>query len=50
VGASLLKTFADYLGDHWTPEVKQAWIDAYDAITALMLEGANYSQETVRLT
>ncbi len=50
VGASLLKTFAAYLGDDWTPDVQQAWIDAYDAITTLMLEGANYSPETVQLS
>ncbi len=40
VGEELLKTLAAYLGDDWTPEVKQAWIDAYTAIQALMLEGA----------
>lgn len=41
VGQSLLKTFEHYLQSDWTPEVKQAWIDAYGAITSLMLEGAN---------
>lgn len=40
VGAALLKTFESYLGAEWTPEVKQAWVDAYGAITDLMLEGA----------
>jgi hemoglobin-like flavoprotein len=40
VGTSLLKTFETYLGDAWTPEVKQAWVDAYGAITGLMLTGA----------
>jgi nitric oxide dioxygenase len=49
VGMTLLKTFESYLGEQWIPEVKQAWIDAYDAITNLMLEGANYSAEDVRL-
>ena len=43
VGGALLKTFEQYLGDGWTPEVKQAWIDAYQAITNLMLEGADAS-------
>jgi hemoglobin-like flavoprotein len=38
------------LNDDWTPEVKQAWIDAYDAITTLMLEGANYSPKAIRLS
>ena len=49
VGNSLLKTFEQYLGTDWTPETKQAWIDAYGVITEVMLEGANYSQEEVQL-
>jgi nitric oxide dioxygenase len=40
VGASLLKTFAAYLGSDWTPEVEQAWTDAYQEIASIMLEGA----------
>jgi hemoglobin-like flavoprotein len=40
VGATLLKTFESYLGTDWTPEVKQAWTDAYEAIASIMLEGA----------
>ncbi|MEM7770458.1 MAG: globin family protein [Cyanobacteria bacterium P01_A01_bin.37] len=50
VGNSLLKTFDQYLKEDWTPEVKQAWVDAYGAITALMLEGADYSEEQVDLS
>lgn len=50
VGNSLLKTFGQYLGDDWTPEVKQAWVDAYGAITELMLEGADYTAEQVNLS
>jgi hemoglobin-like flavoprotein len=49
VGNSLLKTFGQYLGDDWTPETQQAWTDAYGAITAIMLEGADYSKEDVQL-
>ena len=49
VGNSLLKTFGQYLGINWTEEVKQAWVDAYGAITALMLEGADYASEEVAL-
>lgn len=41
VGASMLKTFESYLGEEWTPEVKQAWIDAYQAIASVMLQGAS---------
>ena len=49
VGNSLLKTFGQYLGSDWTPETKQAWVDAYGVITEVMLEGADYSQEAVQL-
>jgi hemoglobin-like flavoprotein len=42
VGATLLKTFESYLGADWTPEVKQAWTDAYEAIASIMLEGAKH--------
>jgi hemoglobin-like flavoprotein len=49
VGMALLKTFESYLGKDWTPDVKQAWVDAYGAITTLMLEGASYSAETTKL-
>ena len=36
VGASLLSTFEKHLGADWTPATKQAWTDAYAAITGLM--------------
>ncbi|MBE9128650.1 MULTISPECIES: globin family protein [unclassified Coleofasciculus] len=49
VGNALLKTFGDYLGESWTPEVKQAWVDGYGAITTLMLEGAEYPPEVTKL-
>jgi nitric oxide dioxygenase len=49
VGRTLLKTFESFLKKDWTPEVKQAWVDAYEAITSLMLEGASYSEEILRL-
>ena len=41
VGAVLLETFSDVLGDHWTPEYQDAWAQAYEAICTIMLEGAN---------
>jgi len=40
VGEALLTTFEQYLQQDWTPEVKQAWVAAYRAITAQMLKGA----------
>lgn len=49
VGNTLLKTFEQYLGEDWTPETKQAWVDAYEAITEIMLDGADYSQVDVQL-
>ncbi|AFZ44970.1 globin [Halothece sp. PCC 7418] len=36
---ALLKTFQDYLQDRWTAETRQAWTEAFDAITKLMLDG-----------
>ncbi|MBE9226676.1 flavohemoprotein [Phormidium sp. LEGE 05292] len=40
VGQALLTTFEQYLQQDWTLEVKQAWTDAFEAITDLMLQGA----------
>lgn len=50
VGNTLLKTFAEYLGTEWTDDVQQAWVDAYGAITTIMLEGADYSESDLSLT
>lgn len=49
VGSSLLKTLAGLAGEAWTPEVKQAWVDAYTVITTVMLEGADYPPEVLKL-
>jgi nitric oxide dioxygenase len=49
VGNTLLKTFEQYLGSNWTPEVKAAWVDAYGLITEVMLDGADYSKASVQL-
>ncbi|HLO88147.1 MAG TPA: pentapeptide repeat-containing protein [Nostocaceae cyanobacterium] len=38
VGKVLLTTFEQYLQADWTPEVKQAWVEAYKLITSLMLK------------
>jgi hemoglobin-like flavoprotein len=40
VGASLLATLAEVAGDDWTPELEQAWKEAYGAIASLMQKGA----------
>ena len=39
VGAVLLETFADLLGERWTPAYHDAWAGAYEVICAIMLEG-----------
>jgi len=49
VGNSLLKTLSQYAGNAWTPELKEAWVGAYGAITELMLDGADYSAQSVQL-
>ena len=49
VGNSLLKSLGEHTGSAWTPELKAAWTEAYDAITELMLEGADYSKEAIAL-
>jgi nitric oxide dioxygenase len=41
VGAVLLETFADFLGDRWTQEYHDAWAQAYEAVSSIMLEGAS---------
>lgn len=45
IGKALLQAFGDYLGEDWTPEVAQAWIEAYQVITTLMLQGADRAAE-----
>jgi nitric oxide dioxygenase len=49
VGAALLETFEVHLKEAWTLEVQLAWKDAYAAVTQLMLEGADYSNEILHL-
>jgi len=43
VGAILLETFADFLGERWTRADHDAWAEAYEAVSAIMLEGASES-------
>jgi len=44
VGASLLKTFGQFLGAEWTPELQNEWIKAYTIIAETMIAGAKESQ------
>jgi len=39
VGDSLLNTLSAFLDQDWTPEVKQAWTEAYGVISEAMLSG-----------
>lgn len=40
VGECLVAALADVAGDAWTPDVAQAWTDAFGAISGLMMDGA----------
>jgi nitric oxide dioxygenase len=40
VGAALLWTLEQVLGDDWTPEVKAAWAAAYEVLGSTMREAA----------
>jgi hemoglobin-like flavoprotein len=41
VGNSLLKSLESSLEQAWTNDVKQAWVEAYTAVSQLMLEGVD---------
>lgn len=40
VGDALIRTLAEISGDEWNSAIEQAWADAFGAISALMLAGA----------
>jgi hemoglobin-like flavoprotein len=50
VGECLIAALSEAAGDAWTPRVEQAWIDAYGAISGLMLAGAKREREAVPLS
>lgn len=45
VGAALLATLEAGLGAAFTPEVKQAWIEAYGVMSSTMIEAAERVQQ-----
>ena len=47
VGNVLLRTFADFLGNQWTPELNDAWADAYQAVVTLMQPAAESATATI---
>ncbi|MCS6287532.1 MAG: methyl-accepting chemotaxis protein [Nitrospira sp.] len=46
VGENLLAVLGEFAGSAWTPQVKQAWTEAYEAIKTIMLAGAERAQST----
>jgi methyl-accepting chemotaxis protein len=46
VGENLLAVLGEVAGPAWTPQVKQAWTEAYGAIKTIMLAGAERAQST----
>lgn len=49
VGRALLITLKQYLQEKWTVDVKDAWVDAYDVMSKVMLDGTNYSPAEIAL-
>jgi hemoglobin-like flavoprotein len=45
VGETLIKTFQHFFKEEWSPELEAQWIEAYETITSLMLEGAEESEK-----
>lgn len=48
VGSSLLKSLAFILQDEWSPTLEQAWSEAYAAVTEIMLDGADYTNNILK--
>ncbi len=46
VGENLLAVLGEFAGPSWTPQVKQAWTEAFTAIKTIMLAGAQRMQYT----
>lgn len=44
VGQALLQALQEHLGDDWTLEVAQAWLEAYKLISDMMLEGTRHPE------
>jgi hemoglobin-like flavoprotein len=50
VGNTLLKTLAGVLAADWSPEMEQAWTEAYGIVAQLMLAGADNSPDILKLS
>lgn len=44
VGECLLATLEQIAGEQWSEEIEVAWVEAYGAISGLMLEGAHVAE------
>ena len=47
VGAALIETLAQGLGDEFTPDVREAWIALYTVVSRTMMEGALETADAV---
>jgi len=47
VGATLLKTFGEFLGEHWTDELQQQWAMLYEILADAMKAGAKNASKPV---
>jgi hemoglobin-like flavoprotein len=47
VGAALIETLEQGLGDAFTPEVREAWITLYGVVSRTMMEGALETADAV---
>lgn len=45
VGASLIRTLEKGLGDAFAPDVKEAWLTAYGALSGVMIDAAYGAEE-----
>jgi hemoglobin-like flavoprotein len=50
IGNTLLKTLAGVLATDWSPEMEQAWTEAYEIVAQLMLAGADNSPDMMQLS
>ncbi len=48
MGTVLLETFADFLGKHWTQAHHDAWVKGFEAVSSLMLQGAQEPKHVPR--
>ncbi|MDJ0718372.1 MAG: globin domain-containing protein [Prochloraceae cyanobacterium] len=48
VGKALLKSLKFYLESQWTSEVQTAWIEAYNLITSLMIQGVKQKEDKTK--